>query len=123
MQKRQLHQEREKFSCAKSFPTARNLFKKLFQRRELTQQDNQLKYILRTRAWIIYCFYIVSQIGLWIEGEANWQSEDISCFSEEVREALVNDSLLSSGKENDDCAPMEFNEELVEHIRPGVQYI
>ena len=123
MQKRQLNQESEKFSCAKSFTTAKNLFKKLFQRRERTQQDNQLKYILRTRAWVIYCFYVVAQLGLWIQGEANWQSVDKSCFSEEVRQAVVDDTVLSSGKEKEDCVPMEFNEELVEQIRPLVQYI
>ena len=123
------HQEevetKQHFSCAKSFKTAFRLFVKLFERREVTQKDNMLRYILRSKAWIVHCTYTVAIILLWVTGRSIWLGNDRSCFDQVENAANLQEEEFTTGMtvNDDDCVPMRFRKDLVDTLRPAVRLL
>ena len=76
-----------------------------------------MQYILRTRAWIIHCGYTLLRLAYWASGQSIWLSESRSCYrnGEET-------TIISKDDVHDDCVSVDFNEELVERIKPAVYY-
>ena len=104
-------------SCYKGLRTFCNLLKQIFSPRQRTQKDKFLQHILRTRAWLIICAYDLARVAFWVSGKSIWLSESQSCFDADAQSSAI--ALDMEG----DCVAIEFDQELVDKIRPAVKYI
>lgn len=98
--------------------TACSFFKKIFSPRQRTQKDKFLQHILRTRAWIIHCALSFVKVALWVSGKSIWLSKSRSCFG-----AVAESSSTFTLDKEEDCVAVEFDQELVDNIRPAIRYI
>ena len=117
LSKHLVDEEDDILSCTKIISTAVSLFKKLFEQRQPSSKDKQLKHILRTWAWIIFCIYTVGTLLMWGTGKAVWLGENRSCFNQ------LDSESVNTKESYENCVPMEFREELVDNIRPTIRYI
>lgn len=86
-----------------------------------------MRYILRSKTWILHCAYTLTLILFWANGTSIWLSEAPSCFEQAHREddALVQGAnvLQKINDENNDCVPIDFRQDRVDALRPAVRLI
>ena len=90
MQQRQILLEESegqgKFSCSTTFRNLFDIFKKVYQRRSYsTNQEIQVLNFLRFRAWIAHSLYTFLRLYNWFDGRSDWLKKNInqSCLDDE----------------------------------------
>ena len=116
-QRRILLEESEgqgKFSCSTTCRTLFEIFKKVYQRRSYsTNQEKTLLSFLRLRARIAHSLYTALRLYNWASGKSAWQKKNIieSCL-DDGQVAPVNDESSSTF----DCISLGFRNDFHEQV-------
>ena len=105
-------EEQGKFECSSTFRNLFDIFKKVYQRRIYsTNQEKTLLNSLRLRAWIAHSLYTALRLYNWFAGESDWLKKNInkSCLDNE-QDAPVDESSPF------DCKPLDYRDDFQEQV-------
>ena len=104
-------EDQTKVSWKKGLQVVRELLKKLYTRRQRGTKDKVLLHVLQTRAFVAHTTWTILRLAQYAAGDAWWfQDLPLKCAANRV---------FMEG-EDISCVLYDYDEELVESIRPTV---